>query len=79
MNPMFATKFHGPTDTRGSRVSATNINSGKRVTLPWDHALGAYENHEAAAHAALKALGHTPTGVMCSGAKGGGYVFAFSI
>lgn len=48
------TKFHGPTNTRGSRVSA-KCNAG-RITLSWDHALDSTENHDAAARALIKKL-----------------------
>lgn len=44
------TKFHGPTDARDSRVSAT-FDRRYRVTLPWDYALHARDNHLAAAKA----------------------------
>jgi len=45
------TRYHGPTDTRGSRISATTI-SGKRVYVPYDHALSINDNHTAAARKA---------------------------
>jgi len=70
---MIRTVYKGPTDFRGSRVIATNVTSGKRVTVPWDHALDAPENHQLAA---LQAL---PEGwrlfSRCS-EKNGGYLFA---
>jgi len=43
------TKYHGPTDHRGSRVSAKHLLTGRRVVLPWDDALDVAENHCAAA------------------------------
>lgn len=43
------TKYHGPTDRRGSRVSATA--AAGRVYLAWDDALNSEQNHAAAAHA----------------------------
>ena len=43
------TKFHGPTNVRGSRVSDTA--EAGRVMLGWDHALNADDNHKAAAKA----------------------------
>lgn len=48
MNYAIATKFLGPTNTRGARVKATLYN-GKSVTLKWDHALNGGENHYRAA------------------------------
>lgn len=41
------TKYHGPTDHRGSRVTA-RAQAG-RVTVHWDHALDSQANHDAAA------------------------------
>lgn len=43
------TRFHGPTDTKGARVSASDAD-GNKVILSWDHALDGDDNHEAAAH-----------------------------
>lgn len=42
------TRYHGPTNARGSRISATTI-SGRRVYVPYDHALNTVDNHTAAA------------------------------
>ena len=42
------TKYHGPTNVKGSRVSATS-GSGHRVIVDWDDALNQEENHRAAA------------------------------
>ncbi len=41
------TRFIGPTNFRGSRVVARTA-SGRRVTLPWDHAKNPSENHAVA-------------------------------
>lgn len=45
------TKYHGPTNTRGSRTIATAHAGGatRRVTVAWDHTLSATANHHAAA------------------------------
>jgi hypothetical protein len=48
------TKFHGPTNTRGSRVSATN--GTERVTLHWNHGIDVPSNHTAAAEALARKL-----------------------
>jgi hypothetical protein len=40
------TKYHGPTDTRGSRVSASV--DGRRAVVAYDPALDAEENHRRA-------------------------------
>lgn len=45
------TRYHGPTNARGSRISATTI-SGQRVYVPYDHALSTEENHDTAARKA---------------------------
>jgi len=43
------TKYHGPTNNRGSRISVTAADGGrKKVFLPWDHSLNTIENHAAA-------------------------------
>ena len=51
------TRYHGPTNTRGARVSARFIDSSNmpqhRVSLPWDDALDVSENHDLAARACL--------------------------
>ena len=49
------TKYHGPTNVKGSRVSAT-CEAG-RVILEWESALNLEENHAAAVRALLKKLG----------------------
>ena len=47
------TRYHGATDTRGSRVIATaTVNNRRRsIRVPFDYAAGAYGTHEAAARA----------------------------
>lgn len=42
------TKFHGPTNTRGSRISATD-SDGNRVMVSSDHSLTSDGKHDAAA------------------------------
>lgn len=69
------TRYHGPTDTRGSRVSARC--AAGRVTVPWDHALDVPGNHAAAVAALVRKLGWNapPCGPFELGAlPGGGYV-----
>jgi hypothetical protein len=34
----FICKYHGPTDSHGSRVSITHVHSTLRVYIPFDHA-----------------------------------------
>lgn len=42
------TKYHGPTNTRGSRIRATD-RDGHSVTIPYPHELSAEEGHRLAA------------------------------
>ena len=42
------TKYHGPTNARGSRVKASDEDMNS-ITIPWDHALDTTENHTKAA------------------------------
>lgn len=49
MRQAIITKYHGPTNVRGSRVSAKAW--AGRVILSWDHALNSQDNHIAAAKA----------------------------
>ena len=53
------TKYHGPTNTRVSRISATASGCRKRVTVSYDHALNAENNHKAAALKLREALNWT--------------------
>lgn len=53
MRQAIITKFHGPTNVRGSRIKATA--AAGSVTVHYDHALNQQGNHDAAAKAlALK-------------------------
>lgn len=49
------TKYHGPTNVRGSRISAKC--DAKRIVLSWDHSLDADGNHKMAAAELIKRLG----------------------
>jgi len=49
------TRYHGPTNTKGSRLSA-QCEAG-RIYVPYDHTLGLSENHEAAARTFAARLG----------------------
>lgn len=49
------TKYHGPTNTRGSRISAQAASG--RIYLSYDHALNLDANHEAAATEYANRLG----------------------
>ena len=49
------TKYHGPTNTKGARISAT-ARAGK-ITVEWDHSLSERGNHREAARALAGTLG----------------------
>lgn len=49
------TKYHGPTASRGSRISASC--EAKRISVPYDCALSAEENHAAACKVLTEKLG----------------------
>ena len=47
------TKYHGPGNVRGSRISATASGGGGRVMLSYDDELNDTDNHKAAALALM--------------------------
>lgn len=49
MRQAIVTKYHGPTNTRGSRISARAY--AGRVSVPYEYALSVEENHAAACRA----------------------------
>ena len=53
MNYAIATKYIGPTNTRGARIKAT-LPSGKSITLQWNHNLDVDENTRQAAKACVR-------------------------
>lgn len=66
------TRYHGPTNFRGSRIAARC--DAKHMFVPYDHAVGVTENHEAACKALCSALGWDGHWIGASTARG--YVFA---
>jgi len=66
------TKFHGPTNTRGARISATT--SAGRVTEGYDHSLSAEANHLAVAKALIAKLGWSGRWVVGGSLDLSGYV-----
>ncbi len=77
------TKYLGPTNHRGGRVKAT-AQSGRSVTVAWDHALDVGPNHEAAARVlcGLLCLPHADGTDVAKGrclrvSMGEGFVFVF--
>lgn len=67
------TTYHGPTNCRGSRVSAERMDAKpstqkhERVTIAWDSALGSSENHLAAVRALLAKHGWTDEHTIIGG------------
>jgi hypothetical protein len=69
------TKYHGPTNTRGARISASTA-SGIRVSIPYPHELNTDDAHRAAADALCAKLGWTGTLIEGGMKQGNVYVFA---
>ena len=69
------TRYISPTDYRGSRVKAT-AEAGS-VTLSWDHALNATDNHRIAAETLAKKYGWISNGARLVGGciSGPGFVW----
>ena len=67
------TKYHGPTNTTGSRISATST-SGIKVYNSYDYSLGTMGNHKAAAQKLIDRLGWTKQRYAIGETKTG-YVF----
>lgn len=68
------TKYLPCTDTRGSRIKASD-EDGNSVTIPYPHELSGEEKHRAAADALCKKMGWT--GKMIAGSLKNNYVFVF--
>ena len=66
------TKYHGPTDRRGSRIIATTA-SGVRATVPYDQELDTFEAHRKGALELQKKLGWK--GNYVGGGTKDGYCF----
>ncbi len=68
------TKYHGPTNTRGSRISVKT--ESRRGTVSWNHSLNSEQNHVGAALHFAKLWGWVKAGdkVVYGGkADGTGY------
>ena len=50
------TKYLGPTDRRGARIRATDINAKKSIIVPYDYSVGRHEAHLMAARLLCKRL-----------------------
>jgi len=54
------TRYHGPTDTRGARISATDT-YGNQTTLPYPYALSGAAGHAVAVRALCEQMGWAGT------------------
>lgn len=68
------TKFVGPTNTKGARVSASY--DGERVTVAWDHALNPAQNHAAAARKLAEKVVTTVADFRCVADTDTGYIWS---
>ena len=69
------TKFHGPTDTLGARISATST-SGIRVYVGYEYGLSGNGPHDVAVIKLCNKLDWTGTFII--GGTDTGYVYVFS-
>ena len=67
------TKYHGPSNVRGGRISASV--STRRVYISYPHELSGWQAHAAAARALLKAVGLPENTKLIIGEINNGYVF----
>lgn len=69
------TKYHGPTNTRGLRISATD-GDGNRVSVPYNYSLSGELVHREAVYALCAKVGWS--GELVSGSIKGGYVYVWT-
>jgi len=69
------TKYHGPTNTRGSRISAQS--AGGRVSVSYDHELTSGQNHAKAAATLAAKLGWSGRMVGGGSPDSTGSIFVF--
>lgn len=68
------TKYHGPGNVRGSRISATD-DDGNRVTIPYPHQLNSEDGHLLAARTLCRKMNWT--GKLVRGSLRDCYVFVW--
>ena len=61
------TRYHGPTNCKGSRISAYIPHRKARVTVPLDYALDIVGRHEVAAQALVAKIGWPPRSLILAG------------
>ena len=71
-----STKYHGPTNARGSRISAYDVD-GNRVSIPYPYELSGEAVHRAAAVRLCEKVGWPGADTLAGGAVKAGYVFVF--
>lgn len=69
------TKYHGPTNTRGSRITASD-EDGNKCTIPYPHELSGEACHRLAADALCSKMKWDGSSLIGGGLKNG-YVFVF--
>ncbi len=75
MKQAIVTKYHGPTNTRGARISAQS--AGGRVSVSYDHELTSGQNHAKAAATLAAKLGWSGRMVGGGSPDSTGSVFVF--
>jgi hypothetical protein len=75
MPKAIVTTYHGPTNTRGSRIAASD-EDGNRLTIPYPHELSGEAVHRKAAEALCSKMGWH--GKLTGGNLKHGYVFVFT-
>jgi len=68
------TRYHGPTNTRGSRISASD-QDGNRISISYPYELSGEAVHRKAANALCSKMNWP--GKLAAGATKRGYVFVF--
>ena len=69
------TKYHGPTNFKGARITASD-EDGNRVTIPYPYELSGEAVHRKAAEALCSKMKWT--GKLVAGGIKNGYVFVFA-
>ena len=69
------TRYHGPTNTRGARISATDCGD-HRIYISYPYELSGEDCHRKAAEALCDKLGWDASSLIGGGTKAG-YVFVF--
>ena len=70
------TKYKGPTNTRGSRIIASD-EDGNRVTISYPYELSGQDVHHKAAAALCEKMGWGDGSDLIGGSLKNGYVFVF--